>query len=235
MFFHVKNISHVEQHSVPSQTDGSETFSVCSWNIRNGRKGGIESACRALSSLNVDIALLQETKLTNGAYTRNSSGYSVVASDAPSSKKGGIALCWKESQLYELEETKFFGPHVLAFRVITGGLRFYVVGCYIPPSSTDELRHIRDAYRGCPEGFKPILLGDLNINLESPRDERDEEIAEQMDWMDLECMSEHFQQKRRRRTRGRWTWRMHRGGDGFHPSQITFWHAGEIGNISVQL
>jgi exonuclease III len=144
--------------------------------------------------MNVDIAILQETKLTDGVYTRNSSGYSIVASDAPSKHKGGLALCWKESRLYELEETTFLSPHVLTFRLITGGLKYYVVGVYIPPSSTAELTHIRRAYANCPEGFKPILAGDLNIDLESPRDERDEEIAEQVDWMDLGCMSTHFAQ-----------------------------------------
>jgi len=200
---------------VPSQSDGSgttPTFSVATWNIRNGRNGGIESACRALGSLNVDIAVLQETKLTNGIYTRNSSGYSIVASDAPSKQKGGIALCWRESRLYELEEARFLSPHVLTFRLITGGLRYYVVGCYIPPKSVAELTHIRQAYAACPNGFQPILIGDLNIDLESPRDERDEEIAEQVDWMDLGCMSRSFTQRRRRRTRGRWTWRQSRLG-----------------------
>ena len=169
---------------VPSQSDGSRTkptFSVATWNIRSGRNGGLESACRALESLNVDIAFLQETKLTNGIHTRNSSGYSIVASEAPSKHKGGIALCWRENRLFELEETKFLSHHVMTFRLITGGLRYYVVGVYIPPSSVVELTHIRQAYAECPSRFQPILIGDLNIDLESPRNERDEEIAEQVD------------------------------------------------------
>ena len=201
---------------VPSRTDGSGTkpvtFFVATWTIRNGRNGGLESACRALDSLNVDIALLQETKLTRQIYSRSSSGYSITASNAPSARKGGIALCWKEHDAYEIEETKFHGSHVVTFRLITGELRYYVVGCYIPPSSTAELADIRRAYKRCPKGFKPILMGDLNINLESPRDERDMEIAEQVDWMDLGCLTDHFRQRRRCVTRGRLTWRQRRLG-----------------------
>ena len=159
----------------------SGTFSIATWNIRNGRNGGLESACRALDSLGVDLALLQETKLTGGIHTRFSSGYTIVASDAPSAHQGGIALCSRESLAYELEETKIWSPNVIAFRLITGGAKFYVVGCYIPPSDLVALDHVRDAWRQCPKGFTPLLLGDLNINLESPRDERDEVIAEQCD------------------------------------------------------
>jgi hypothetical protein len=35
-----------------------------------------------------------ETKVTDGIHTQNSSGYSVVASNAPSAHQGGIALFW---------------------------------------------------------------------------------------------------------------------------------------------
>ena len=48
------------------------------------------------------------------------------------------ALCWKEVETYELEETKFYGPNVVSFRLITGRCNYYVVGCYIPPSDDEE-------------------------------------------------------------------------------------------------
>jgi hypothetical protein len=54
-----------------SGTDESGTFSIATWNIRSRRAGGLESACRALGALNVDIGFLQETKLTGGC-TRGS-------------------------------------------------------------------------------------------------------------------------------------------------------------------
>ena len=75
-----------------SRTDASGTFSVCTWNILTGRGGGLESACRALAAANVDIAVLQETKIINGVYTRCSSGYTIIASEAVSKQQGGPML-----------------------------------------------------------------------------------------------------------------------------------------------
>jgi hypothetical protein len=57
----------------------------------------------------------------------------------------------------------------------------------------------------------PIFLGDLNINLAAPRNERDDTIANQVNAMALTNMSNHFRQRHRIRSWGRWTWRMRRG------------------------
>ena len=54
------------------------------YNIRNGRNVGLEVAPRGMSQANMDLVILQETKLTDGIYTHGSAGYSVVAMDAPS-------------------------------------------------------------------------------------------------------------------------------------------------------
>ena len=62
------------------------------YNIRNGQKGGLEAALRGMSQANMDLGILQETKLTDGIYTRGSDGYSVIATDAPSRYRGGVAL-----------------------------------------------------------------------------------------------------------------------------------------------
>ncbi len=58
----------------------------------------------------------------------------------------------------------------------------------------------------------PLLLGDMNVNLRSPRDERDEQIAKVVeDMMGLTDLSRHFRQQSRGSVRGRWTCRMRRG------------------------
>ena len=48
------------------------------YNICNGRRGGLESALRGMSQANMDLGILQETKITNGIYTRGSAGYTVI-------------------------------------------------------------------------------------------------------------------------------------------------------------
>ena len=77
---------------LPSQTDGSGTVSVASWNIHSGRNVGLEPTLRAMSSMNVDLGILQETKLTLSIYTRSSAGYCVVATEAVSASQRDVAL-----------------------------------------------------------------------------------------------------------------------------------------------
>ena len=62
------------------------------YNIRNGRNGGLESELRGMAQNNMDLDIFQETKCTEGIYTRESDGYSVVTTDAPSQHRGGVAL-----------------------------------------------------------------------------------------------------------------------------------------------
>ena len=124
--------------TVASRTDASGTFSIGTWNIRDGRGGGLESACRALGAANVDVCVFQETKIVNNMYTKYSSGYSVTCSAAANAHQGGVALCFREHVGYELEEHKFHGPNVVSFRLIAGPVKFYCVGGYIPPSEETE-------------------------------------------------------------------------------------------------
>ena len=44
------------------------------YNIRNGRNGGMDSALRGMSQANMDLGIFQETKYTDGIYTRESAG-----------------------------------------------------------------------------------------------------------------------------------------------------------------
>jgi hypothetical protein len=67
---------------------------------------------------------------------------------------------------------------MLLFTIVTGSQRFFAVGCYIPPNNLNTLQHIVQAWNECPRGHIPILLGNLNVNLCAPRDNRVEQIAE---------------------------------------------------------
>ena len=65
-------------------TDGTVPIRFGTYNIRNGRKEGLKSALQGMSQANMDLGILQETKLTDGVYIRGSAGYKVIATDAPS-------------------------------------------------------------------------------------------------------------------------------------------------------
>ena len=53
-------------NSARKPTDGTVPIRVSTYNIRNGRKGGLEAALRGMSQANMDLGILQETKLTDG-------------------------------------------------------------------------------------------------------------------------------------------------------------------------
>ena len=90
------------------------------YNIRNGRNGGLEAALRGVSQANMDLGILQETKLTDGIYTRGSAGYSVVATDAPSRHRGGVAIFYRSEPHFLVEAVEKFGPNVIGFQLATG-------------------------------------------------------------------------------------------------------------------
>jgi hypothetical protein len=166
-----------------------------------------------MKQMGVNCGILLETKLTEGVYMRWSSGYNVRSTHAPSKWQGGVSLFWRTSRTYEyeIEAVEMRGPNVLSFQLILGAMRWYIVGCYIPPTNLTTLTHVNEAWRACPKGCHPILLRDLNVDLAAPRNERDDTIANQVDAMALTDMSNHFCQRRGRRSRRRWTWRMRRG------------------------
>ena len=68
-----------------------------------------------------------------------------------------------------------------------------------------------------PEGTCPIVIGDLNSDLDFPRDRREEILSAAMTGMSLTCASKGYRiRKRQQRTHGRWTFQRHedRGGGG---------------------
>ncbi len=163
-------------------------FNVCS-----GRNGGPESALRAMAATGVDCGVFTETKITDDIYTQFSSGYNVFASNAVSVRQGGIALFWRDNDLYEIEESKICSPNVLSFKLVTGKMRFYVMVAYLPPSDPGiALMHVELAWKECPNGCKLILLGNLNAIILFPRDERQDAITEMCNSMALLSMSDQF-------------------------------------------
>ena len=85
--------------------------------IRNGRNGGLEAALRAMAQANVDLGVFQET---GDIYTRMSSGYRVIATNAPSKHQGGVALFYCDSDQYQVEALQTFGPNIISFQLASG-------------------------------------------------------------------------------------------------------------------
>ena len=90
------------------------------YNIRNGRNGGLEAALWGMSQANMDLGILQETKLTGGIYTRGLAGYSVITTDTPSQHQGGVAIFRRPAPHFAVEAVQKFGQNVIGFNWLQG-------------------------------------------------------------------------------------------------------------------
>ena len=106
------------------------------------------------------------------------------------------------------------GPNIVTFQMTTGDEQFYVIRIYVPPDCSNGLDDLRRAWDACPQGCKPIVLGDLNINFGYPWDEWEEIIVDLLDEINLIDSSCRFrlQTLQRASTRAHWTWSQKRRG-----------------------
>ena len=112
------------------------------YNIRNGRNGGLESALQRMAQANIELGVFQETKCTDGFYARASAGYRVIATDAPSRHRGRVALFYRAEANFAVEEVREYGPNVLSFKVVTGRRRWYIIGCYIDRNDARTIERV---------------------------------------------------------------------------------------------
>ena len=190
---------------------------MATWNIVDGRRGRLAQAAAGLAQMRVGLAVLTETKLVDDRHPKTASGYTIMCSKAVSGHQGGVALVWKENDpKFEVESVLFNnGPNIVTFQLTTGDERFYVIGIYVPPDCSNGVDDLRRAWDACPQGCKPIILGDFNINFGYPRDER-EDIIVRCAGSDSECQNELVQELVGRGAKSA-------EGRGITRSQITSW------------
>ena len=184
--------------STGKYTRGAVPISFGTYNIHNGRNGGLESALRGMSQVNMDLGIFQETKATDGIYTRGSAGNSIIATDAPSRHCSRVSVFHQPVPHFAVEAFHQFGPNVVGFQLVTGVRRWYIVGCYLAPDDTLTIESVVAALKERPMGAKLLVAGDFIANLVDPEgDRRGEDIAAFMSTEVLEDMSAHFLPLRR--------------------------------------
>ncbi|EJK52067.1 hypothetical protein THAOC_28703, partial [Thalassiosira oceanica] len=115
---------------------------ISTLNIRSGRNGGLVSACRAL-----DLSIVA-CRRGRQQVSAKATWHCVTGTIIPPT------LNWRSS---------VFWPQRGDVPTHHGsGKIYYCVSAYIPPSD--------DTHAARPKGFQFILLGNLNINLDAPRD-----------------------------------------------------------------
>ena len=166
----------------------------------------------------MDLGIFQETKGTEGIYTHESAGYSVVATDASSRHRGGVAVFYQPSPLFSVEAVRQFGPNVVSFQLETVARRWYIIGCYLVHDDTLTVESVVTALKERPRSTALVVAGDLNTTLDDPEnDRRGTEIAAALTEAGLEDMAAHFLPRRRRWGRERRTWSIAGVLDGLYP------------------
>ena len=127
-----------------------------------------------------------------------------------SHRQGGIALVYRESPCFQIESSILHGPNVISAVIVSGNSRYEVVGAYVPPTDSTTLVHIAAALVRFPSQ-KVILVGDLNLNLDSLETDRDMEIADILATSGLLDMQRHS--KSHGRNRRPVTWHQKREGE----------------------
>ena len=126
----------------------------------------------------MDLGIFQKTKCTDGIYTRESAGYSVVAMDVPSRHRGGVAVLYRLSTHFAVESMHQFGPNVIGFQLVMGARQWYIIGCYLASDDISTIESVVAALKERPRVTALLVAGDLNTTLmDQENDRRGTEIA----------------------------------------------------------
>ena len=163
------------------------------YNIRNGRNRGLEYALRGMYQANMNLGVLQETKLKKCIYTRDSSSYKVVATDAPITHSVGVAIFYRTADHFSVEAFQVHGANVISFQLASGDRQWFIVGCYVPPDDASTTEDIVTAIEKRPRGAALLVVRNFIIDLAAPEgQDRDKVIAAELVEEVLDNMSSHF-------------------------------------------
>jgi exonuclease III len=189
---------------------------LATYNVQDGRNSRLVPVCRTLEAQQIDIALLTETRIPDqdGAriHTRDCLGYTIFATYTTTRNQGGLALAYRQAPNWHIESQQRHGPNVLSFLLISGSQITPVIGAYLPPTHLDDIPHLIAALQRFPQ--PPIVMGDLNVNLDNLLSPRNQQVAALLATYGLEDLLHHFQQRKPYRARN--TWHQSRQGVLYH-------------------
>ncbi len=186
----------------PQHTDDAPTtITITTYNVVSASGTRLLQALRAMDDLKTDIALLTETKLCRGRHTRKGFGYTIMVTDAPSPRQGGVVLAWRTTaKHWSLEGIRQLSPNSIGATLVSGSQRWLLLGTYLTPNAPPdaELDILETEYR-CNPRLPVILVGDLNADIDDMDSERSIAIATTAHQLGTTDIFHCFTQKNHRR------------------------------------
>jgi len=175
-------------------------ITLTTYNVISARGTRLLEALRAMQELNTDIAVLTEAKVTHNKHARQSHGYNVFASLAPSSQQGGVVLAWRsDPKHWILEGMRAISPNSVSATLVSGEKRWLLLGTYLSPNEPPdmELTALEAEYQRNAK-LPVILLGDLNVDIDNQNSERGIAIATTLQHLGVTDIIRKFPQKHKR-------------------------------------
>ena len=93
-------------------------------------------------------------------------GYKVLATSVPIRHRSGIALFYRDSPAFSVEEIFQFGTNFITCQLATRERRWYIFGCYLAPGDDTTIRDVEEAMVERPRGTYLIVADNFNVGLE---------------------------------------------------------------------
>ena len=78
---------------------------------------------------NIDLGVLQETKVTDGVHTHASADYRVLTTDAPTRHIREVVVFYQDDAYhFQVKAMQHHRPNVMSFQVASGGRCWFIVG-----------------------------------------------------------------------------------------------------------
>ena len=99
----------------------------------------MESNLCGVYQSNMDLVVFQETNLPKRIYTRESSGYKVVATEAPSAHTDGVAVFYRAAEQFYVEALQTYRADVASFQLVSDDRWWCIMECYLSPDDASTI------------------------------------------------------------------------------------------------
>ena len=171
------------------------------WNA-NGISGKINELLTFLHSKNVNIAAIQETKLTNKTNPLKTPGWAAVRLDRHKNKDGGLLMLIKDTIPFVDNTAALLqsaDPHLEQQGIsmtLPNRQQLHIHSIYIPPHSSFSAGHNASIAHLLSNNEMSLIVGDINAyhfrwDTNTNEDKRGEQLAEEIDAADFTILNEN--------------------------------------------